>query len=154
VTVRLRQSGLEDQPANMTSAPEQLTRRERRSESFDAQVKLAIQELLPWNAGIIAVARSLSISVRTLQRRLASVRRTYRQMLDECRREQAELALQRGIPNVTEISQRLGYSDPAHFVRAFRRWTGQAPTHFRAAASATGDTELAIGERRDGSPRE
>ncbi len=137
----------------MTTAPEQFTRRDRRSESFDARVKLAIRDLLPSNPGIIAVARSLSISVRTLQRRLASVGCTYRRMLDECRREQAEFALQRGIPSVTEISQRLGYSDPAHFVRAFRRWTGQAPTHFRAEARVVGDTKLAIGEPREGTPR-
>jgi AraC-like DNA-binding protein len=28
---------------------------------------------------------------------------------------------------LTEISTKLGYSDQAHFTRAFRRWTGDAP---------------------------
>jgi len=31
-----------------------------------------------------------------------------------------------------EIADRLGYSTPANFTRAFRRWTGSAPGRFRA----------------------
>jgi hypothetical protein len=30
-----------------------------------------------------------------------------------------------------DIGQELGYDDPAHFSRAFRRWTGSAPRTYR-----------------------
>jgi len=32
---------------------------------------------------------------------------------------------------LTEIAKRLGYTDPANFVRAFKRWTGICPSAFR-----------------------
>ena len=32
---------------------------------------------------------------------------------------------------ITELALQLGYADPSHFVRAFRRWTGQTPGEFR-----------------------
>jgi AraC-like DNA-binding protein len=32
---------------------------------------------------------------------------------------------------VVDVALELGYSDPAHFTRAFVRWTGVAPRQFR-----------------------
>jgi AraC-like DNA-binding protein len=31
---------------------------------------------------------------------------------------------------ITQVALQLGYADPSHFVRAFRRWTGQTPSEF------------------------
>ena len=33
--------------------------------------------------------------------------------------------------SVTAVAMELGYSDPAHFTRAFGRWTGQSPRNWR-----------------------
>jgi AraC-like DNA-binding protein len=79
------------------------------------------------------VADDLSINVRTLQRRLAASGVPYRTLLDDCRRQRALAAMQAGTLSVSDIAQNLGYSDPSHVGRAFHRWTGHAPTHYRHA---------------------
>lgn len=38
---------------------------------------------------------------------------------------------------VSEVAARVGYSDPAHFTRAFRRWTGHSPLEFHQLTSRT-----------------
>jgi AraC-like DNA-binding protein len=40
------------------------------------------------------------------------------------------LLQQRNVP-IADIAYQLGYSDPAHFTRAFRRWTNEAPNRWR-----------------------
>lgn len=89
-----------------------------------------ITRLLPRQPSLVAVASALGISVRTLQRRLSARGLSYRCLLDEVRRQRAEVELRHRERTIADISRRLGYSDPAHFVRAFRRWTGKAPSHY------------------------
>lgn len=99
---------------------------------IEIAVRDAIRTLLPDDPTIRAVALALSMNVRTLQRRLAARRLSYRRVLDECRHRWAEAELTSRERTVADISRQLGYSDPAHFVRAFRRWTGDSPTGFSA----------------------
>lgn len=100
-----------------------------------------IDRKLETGASISAVADSLDLSVRTLQRRLFAQGLSYRRLLDERRRRRAQTELRRHEKTVSEISRSLGYSDPAHFVRAFRRWVGCSPSRFEQAdESLTGST--------------
>lgn len=85
------------------------------------------------DAGIEAVARRLALTPRTLQRRLAGGRTSFQQLLDTVRRELAEQHLSRSVLSIGEITFVLGYSEPAAFHRAFRRWHGTTPQAFRAA---------------------
>lgn len=94
-----------------------------------------VGRLLPSSPGILEVAVALSMGVRTLQRRLARNSLTYRELLERCRHQLAEDQLRASAASVAEISRRLGYSDPAHFVRAFRRWTGRTPSRYRSEAA-------------------
>ena len=72
------------------------------------------------------------VSVRSLQRRLAEEGLTFSQLVDEVRLEMAVPQLRdRGI-RITDVAFGLGYSNPAHFTRAFRRWAGVAPSEYRA----------------------
>jgi AraC-like DNA-binding protein len=80
---------------------------------------------------ISVVARHLGISTRTLQRRLAAAGLSYQELLDETRREAAEKCMTNSSLSVGEIAYLLGYSEPAAFHRAFRRWTGATPHAFR-----------------------
>ena len=61
---------------------------------------------------------------------------------EEAQKEREKLAkqyFQRGGESVTELAMMLGYADSSAFAKAFRRWTGMAPTEFleqREAAKA------------------
>jgi len=80
---------------------------------------------------VARAAEAAGMSVRTLQRRLMDFGLTYRQLLDEVRLEMACGLMERSEANLAETAVALGYSDPAHFTRAFERWTGEAPSAFR-----------------------
>ena len=79
------------------------------------------------------LARALAVSVRTLSRRLAEEGATFREVLDDVRREFACALLQDRTLSIADIAFFLQYSEPAAFNRSFRRWTGQAPSSFRNA---------------------
>ncbi|WP_296583205.1 AraC family transcriptional regulator [Xanthobacter sp.] len=83
---------------------------------------------------LVDTARSLGLSPRTLQRRLARLGTSYEVQLDIWRHAQARLHLGGSTTPVASVSRALGYGHPAHFVRAFRRWEGRTPLAFRTAA--------------------
>ena len=80
------------------------------------------------------VARELAMTTRTLQRRLAEHSTTFQGVAEEARRESAERLVAGGRLSIAEISYALGYSEPAAFHRAFRRWTSKTPQEYRARA--------------------
>ena len=67
------------------------------------------------------------MSLRNLQRRLEEEGTSYRQALNETRRDIARSYLDEGHTSVTEIAFLLGFADTSGFSRAFRRWTGLSP---------------------------
>jgi AraC-like DNA-binding protein len=79
------------------------------------------------------VADALHLSLRSLQRRLAEEESSYEALLDEARRELACSYLKDRKLSVSEITFLLGFSHPGSFTRAFKRWTGVAPSQFRAS---------------------
>jgi AraC-like DNA-binding protein len=79
------------------------------------------------------IARALNLSVRSLQRRLSDEHTTFKQLLDDTRRELALQYIRDPSVTITEMTYLLGYSEPANFSRAFKRWTGSSPSAVRAA---------------------
>jgi len=77
------------------------------------------------------IAKKLSLSERTLQRRLREEQTTFAELLDGARRELAELYVCEVGVAAYEVAFLLGYSEPSAFHRAFRRWTGVTPQEFR-----------------------
>jgi AraC-like DNA-binding protein len=69
--------------------------------------------------------------VRTLQRRLADAGASYERLRERSRFGTATRLLASTDATVLEIALDVGYSDHAHFTRAFRRWTGVPPREFR-----------------------
>ncbi|HTS82577.1 MAG TPA: helix-turn-helix domain-containing protein [Myxococcaceae bacterium] len=70
----------------------------------------------------------------TLQRRLAAEGATFNGLLEEARRTFAMSYLADRKLAAYEVSFLLGYSEPATFFRAFKRWTGKTPQQYRATA--------------------
>lgn len=78
-----------------------------------------------------ALARQLGMSGRTLQRRLAAEGVSFQQLLDEARKEAAGRFLREQALAICEVAYLVGYSEPAPFHRAFKRWYGMTPELFR-----------------------
>jgi AraC-like DNA-binding protein len=77
------------------------------------------------------VASALSLSPRTLKRRLAEGGITFSELVEKARREHAFLLLRSPQLSLDDVAERLGYSTVANLVRAFRRWTGMTPSAYR-----------------------
>lgn len=81
-------------------------------------------------------ARSLGISPRTLQRRLAVFDTSFEGELDRWRHGRARQLLTDAGQSVGSISRALGYGHAAHFNRAFWRWENRTPLSFRRSMQA------------------
>ncbi len=102
------------------------------ADSFARDVRRALSaRMSKGEASIQNVARALATSTRSLQRRLAEVDLTFQQLLDDARRDAADVYLSDPALTVGEVAYLLGYAEPAAFHRAFRRWHNVTPQAFR-----------------------
>lgn len=77
------------------------------------------------------IAHDLRISPGAVQRELSDRNVGYRDAVETTRRNLAEMYLQQRQLPLTEIALLLGYSELSAFSRAFTRWTGTSPRHYR-----------------------
>lgn len=94
--------------------------------------KRLIEQLPSGRASEYTVARGLNLSPRTLQRKLREEGTTYKNLLEETRRELANQYIENSRLSINEITYLLGFSEPSNFTRAFKRWHGVSPTAYRA----------------------
>lgn len=78
------------------------------------------------------VAEMAGVSTRTFQRKLSYVDFAYSDILDTIRFERSSALLRDTNSKMIDIAFASGYSDPAHFSRAFRRMAGVTPRQYRA----------------------
>ena len=90
-------------------------------------------ELLKGPCTSIEIARRFSMHHRTLNRHLAREGVTFQQVVDEIRFTIARDLLANTDLALDRISVMLRYSAPSAFTRAFRRWSGQPPSAWRAS---------------------
>lgn len=81
--------------------------------------------------GLADVAEIAGVSTRTLQRKLGHLGLTYSDVLDTVRYEHASRLLRDTDCRIIDVAFSSGYTDPAHFSRAFRRISGATPRQFR-----------------------
>lgn len=79
------------------------------------------------------IAAKLNTSRQTLYRQLKDEEATFEQVLDDLRHRMALDYIAARKVSVNETAYLVGFSDPASFSRAFKRWTGKSPREYRNA---------------------
>ncbi|HVT29107.1 MAG TPA: AraC family transcriptional regulator ligand-binding domain-containing protein [Lacipirellulaceae bacterium] len=97
------------------------------------QVKWVLRRLLSGSSpDVVMVAKELGMSARTLQRRITEESTTFRDLLNETRRELVRQYLADKSIEIPEIAFLVGYDSANSFYRAFRTWEGKTPAEWRA----------------------
>jgi AraC-like DNA-binding protein len=118
---------LRDSPADILYMP-------GRESSIQAQIKAelksGLKDLKRFPA-FESVCSDLDMSYQVVRRRLSDEGTSYQQIKDLIRRDLAlELLGNPEIP-IADIAGRTGFTEPAAFSRAFKKWCGMSPAQFR-----------------------
>lgn len=108
-------------------------------DSFLSKVRIAALNLAgPELPQLKMVADSFSITPRTMQRRLREENSTFRDVIDDLKRQISDMLLLHDRFSVADISFVLGYSEPAAYIHSFNKWHGISPQKFRETLQASG----------------
>ena len=83
------------------------------------------------DANMQTIAAMMGVGAKTLFRQLKAEGVTFEKVLDDLRRRLALDYLAGKKVSVNETAYLVGFSDAATFSRAFKRWTGTAPSAIR-----------------------
>jgi AraC-like DNA-binding protein len=120
-------------------------RQYKAEDSFMELVRRAIQDRLTGHRpSIDAIARTLHVSPRTLQRRLKESGSSFQRVLDEARHQMARYYLSNSALELNEAAYLLGFEDPNSFGRAFRTWEGMPPSDWRATHRTPPDSQRIV----------
>ncbi|WP_229954171.1 AraC family transcriptional regulator [Parasphingorhabdus litoris] len=110
---------------------EQMVQRYRGEDDF---ILLIRRELLR-NPGEMPdmeeISAMLAMSSRTLHRKLSELDTSFRKIQDDVRKNLAIDYIQNTGMSIDQIAARLGYSETTNFRRAFKQWTGKAPSLYQ-----------------------
>jgi AraC-like DNA-binding protein len=104
---------------------------------------LLVPMLHTGDAGMDTIADKMGLSRQTLFRKLKAEGTTFEKVLDELRHKMALNYLSGKKVSVNEAAYLVGFSEPAAFSRAFKRWTGSSPRAMRASTIENTRTGLA-----------
>ena len=100
--------------------------------NLTVSLKAVLRAYLPEKLPPIEFAADMTgTSVRTLQRRLKQHGATYADLISEIRYERAAQRLRESDETALNIALEVGYEDPSHFSRAFKRIAGVSPREYR-----------------------
>jgi len=107
---------------------EELLKQLERAKSVRGRVEAELGPMLhTGEVSMSLVARELGLSRQTLFRRLRAEDVTFEKVLDELRHRLALEYFDVPGASISEVAYQLGFSEPAAFSRAFKRWTGSSP---------------------------
>lgn len=104
-------------------------------DNLQAQARYVISNLLAsGECTLERVSAGLNLHPRTLQRRLNDEGTSFRELLQQSRRDSAEHYLRYTNISITDLALNLGYAEVAVFSRHFKQWTGQSPRAWQQQA--------------------
>jgi len=102
-------------------------------QGFFEQVKASVVSLIkPEFPSLEQVASHFNMSTRTFQRRLAQEGHSFKEIIEELRKEFALSYLEKTSLSISQIAYLLNYNDASGFIRSFKRWTGLTPKAWRS----------------------
>lgn len=118
------------------NAPESLLTQFRSDNSSTAQIKRLLlhrkgMQTKMENMNFELVSSELNMTTHTLRRRLKDEGNSFQDIKDSIRRDRAMMLLDNPALALHDIALKLGFSEPAAFNRAFKKWTGLAPGAYR-----------------------
>lgn len=106
--------------------------------SFATALRLTVRPYLAeGHPDLARIVDIIGVSRRTLQRLLQRSGRTYSDVVQEARFDLARELLSEPSARIIDVATAVGYENPQHFSRAFRRIAGVSPLAYRRAAIAT-----------------
>ena len=122
-------------------APQQADHAADATEELPTDLTGTVRALLKTYMGkrslpISEIADLAGCSVRSLQRELQTAGCSFSSLLQEVRYLSSVPLLINSDASITDLAYELGYSDPAHFTRAFQRFSGTSPSAFRRLANS------------------
>jgi AraC-like DNA-binding protein len=99
--------------------------------SLTGAVKSVVFDHISAPLSLDQTAALIGVSSRSLRRHLNQSGTTYKTILNGARQELAEKLLMDTKDPVSLIAYEVGFENPSHFGRAFKKWTGQSPSDFR-----------------------
>lgn len=116
----------------LSSKAEGLLKELENSKSARGRVESLLMPILhTGDVSMDTVAGKMGVSRQTLFRRLKAEGVTFETVLNELRQSLAQHYLAGRKASVNETAYLVGFSDPAAFSRAFKRWIGKSPKEWR-----------------------
>jgi len=103
--------------------------------SITERVNAILVDTYPHFPTLDQVAEQLHSSRSCLYRKLQINQTSYQSLINDFKREQSIRLLRGTMMTVTEVAERLGFSDASSFRRAFKNWTGMQPSSIRTSAN-------------------
>lgn len=103
-----------------------------KGEQWSVEIKQLLSANWQQRPDMESIARSLDCDVRTLRRRLRAEHTSFQEIKDEVRKDIAMNYLTGSALPIKDIAEKVGFDQPSNFRRAFRKWTGYQPSHFRS----------------------
>lgn len=109
---------------------QQLLEKISHQQSLSLQIRKHLEQSSERVPSLTSLCKMLDIPERTARRILKEEGTKYQDLLDEVRFEKAKQLLKANL-NLSDISQKLGYSEAGNFSHAFKRWSGLSPKDYR-----------------------